>query len=290
MRAVRLLLLLALLPGAAGTVRAAEDEPFLIGRVAVKGAAFWRIPGAAARPTAVTRGGRPVPVSRAGAGRDLVFLAHDVATTHSAWAVYEVWGGGTPAEVPVLDAGAGEGVLPTATRRHAPDRLHGDLAAGRFEVYGAPGLPTWFLDAVPPGKGASLDLSPMGAAPGTPQTLSLEVYATRIGPVALTASWGGRTLGTSQAASAAGGTTLTWDVPADAVPAEGTALVLKDVSPPAPPPPPQDVSDGRGSLWVDALSLSGDYTYYDTEQGDGPRRICRGVHLGILGNFFGCAY
>ncbi len=140
----------------------------------------------------MTRRGRPVPAIRSGAGRDLVFLATDVSTDHSAWAVYEVWGGGEPeAEETFLTAEGGNEASPRATRRWAPDHVHGDLAAGRIEVYAPRAAPTWFLGWIPPGKGASLDLSPLRAAPGEAQTLTVEVFATRIGPVALEASWGG---------------------------------------------------------------------------------------------------
>ncbi len=43
--ALRILVLLPLLLAATGAVRAEEAERFLIGRVAVKEAGFWRVPG-----------------------------------------------------------------------------------------------------------------------------------------------------------------------------------------------------------------------------------------------------
>ena len=248
----------------------AEEAPRPIGRVAVRDDGFVRVTAerlqalgaSSADAVQVRRAGRAVPKAHPTAAGDLVFLATDHATNHSAWGVYELW---TPAAATGRRAPAGWHTsdtppLPLARRVHDPDFVHGALAAGRAEVYDHAHAPTWFLAYVDPGKSLSTDLDPLGAEPGTPQTLEVEVWATRIGEVTLHAAWGDHDLGTSTHASAAGGAIFRWLVPAEAVPAEGTALTLGDRSPPAPAAPPQDVSNDRGRLWIESLALTGHVT------------------------------
>jgi len=246
-------------------LRAGEDAAPLA-RVKVKEEGFCRVSAASlaglgvasAADVEVRLGGRRVPVSRAGEGGDLVFLAQGHATEHSTWGVYEILRRGTDPRPPLAPQG-GERKAATALARRvrAPDHVYGALAAGRPEAYDHPGAPTWFVTFIRPGGESVVDLDPLGALEGSSQTLEATVWANRIGEVALRAVWGGHDLGVARGPTAAGGAVFRWLVPHDAVPAEGTALRLVDESPPPPPPPPQDVTDGRGTLFVDALALSG---------------------------------
>lgn len=263
-----LVLLAGLVPLAAphGATFAGEG-PRLAARVAVKDDGFVRVSaeglemiGApSAAHVTVTRRGRAVPVCRLASPEDVVFLAHDHRSDHSAWGVYELWVHDEP-PIALLAPRTGEGIpTPTplpARRTLDDDQVHGPLAAAREEVYTAD-APTWFLAFIPPQRGIAIDLDPASPAPGEDQTLEVKAYATRIGLVALAASWGEHDLGTSQHPTAVGGATFVWEVPAEAVPPQGTALVLRDVSPPAPPPAPNDVSHGRGTLWIDEVTLVG---------------------------------
>ena len=180
-------------------------------------------------------------------------------TNTSAFGVYEIWlhDGEAPRTTPDATALEAEADPPVARRTLAVDKVHGPLAAARAEVYDHEHAPTWFLTRIPPGRSAATDLDPAGAAQGTDQTLTAHVWATRIGAVAIKARWGER--GSRRRLDRppqAERTSVA--VPADAVPAEGTALVLEDVSPKPPAPESQDISDHRGTLWVDALSLEGE--------------------------------
>lgn len=266
MRPRLLALVLCLLAfGGGGAARAADDAPDLL-RVAVRADGFYRVaPKALAvlppgPVRGVTRGGSPTPWE--GSREDgLVFLAHDVAKPTSGWAVYEIRTGAEEGP-PAADAPAAPAAAPAlrplpSARWMDRDVVFGDLAGGRAEVYAPAQAPTWFLASILPGRALELDLDPAGAAPGRDQTLRVDLWSTHVGAVALAASWGGHDLGIAEGPTAAGGATFEWRVPAAQVPAGPAALVVRDVSPPLPPPPPQDVSHGRGTLWVDRIGLVG---------------------------------
>ncbi|MHC5010680.1 MAG: C25 family cysteine peptidase [Planctomycetota bacterium] len=260
------------LGGAIARVSDAQPEerlPRVVGRVTVKDDGFVRIRAAelarvGAAPLThveVTRRGTRVPTLHVGSTGDLVFLAVDTAGRHTAYATYELWRHTEPVRgAPWLDVAVSaadeEPPVVPSLRVLSTDRVHGELASGEAEAYDGD-LPTWFLAHVRRGEGASIAVSPGGAAPLAQQELAVRVYGTHRGPVELAANWGGRDLGTATAASAAGGATLVWRVEADDVPAETTALLLRDVSPPPPPPPPLDVSTNRGELWIDEIRLQG---------------------------------
>lgn len=254
-------------PGVQADEGQADEGPLPIGRVAVRDDGFVRVTaerlealGALSTDAVeVRRRGRLVPQTVATPAGDLVFLAADHATNHSAWGVYELWlvPGGRRTVAAAAWRSSDLPPPPFARRVHDPDYVHGALAAGRAEVYDHPHAPTWFLAYVDPGKSVSTDLDPLGADPGSAQSLEVEVWATRIGEVTLHARWGEHDLGLSSHPSAAGGAVFRWLVPADALPPEGTALVLSDRSPPPPAPPAQDVSSERGRLWIESLALRG---------------------------------
>ena len=267
MRTSSRLLVVATMLLLVGPAARSEEAPRALGRVAVRDDGFVRVTAdrlralgvASARAVEVRRFGRPVPMAQPMANGDVVFIATDHATNHSAWGVYELWLVPDPAPRQAQGAWRTSDTppIPFARRVHDPDHVHGVLAAGRAEVYDHPHAPTWFVAFVDPGRSTSTDLDPMGAEPGTAQTLEIEVWATRIGEVTLHARWGEHDLGLSSHPSAAGGAVFRWLVPAEAVPAEGTAITVTDRSPSAPPPPPQDVSGDRGRLWFESLALSG---------------------------------
>ncbi len=242
-----------------------------IGLVRIQGDGFVRLEAealAALGPRSrgaleVRRQGRRVPQRRVGPGGDLVFLAWHTATPHSATAVFELWA------MPDAEPGAvaprkasDEPVEPVElraqpiTRHDDRDAMFGDVAAARPEVYAHAHVPTWFRYFIPPGRAIATPLPPL-ARGATHDAIEAVVYATRIGEVALRATWGGLDLGVARGQTAAGGATFRWLVPSGFEPPPDAKLQLKDVSPPAPPAPPQDVSSGRGTLWVDALRLEG---------------------------------
>ncbi len=258
-----LLLLLVAAPGP--DVRAGDAAELL--RVAVREEGFVAVspdtltalpPG---QGLSVTRRGHAV-LARGSRRDGLVFLAHDVARPTSAWAVYEVRATDVPAAPPPPDAGDAEGTAPPATPLEATrvvdrDTVFGALAGARPAVYAPAVAPTWFYGSILPGRGLDANIDPAGAAAGEDQVLGVDLWSTHVGEVALRATWGGKDLGVARVEAAAGGATLAWAVPANQVPSRSAALRLDDVSPPLPPAVPQDVSHGRGTLWVDRITLQG---------------------------------
>ncbi len=257
------------------------DDPHVVGRIKVSEPGFYRIPGSflariqlmKGHGLHVRRGGVPVPMVTHGAKGDVVFLAHDVAASHSRSAVYELISG--PARQirrvePDSENGAFQPV--TSTRRSDRDQIFGPLAAAVEEdksrdpavnvrVYDGEDVPHWFFGKVPAGQSFTVPLHASGAAKGADQTLEVHAYGTRLGSVALSASYGGKELGTSAVEridNAAGGAKFRWKVPAAAMPDGSGMLTLRDVSVDPPKPPRNDVSDGRGSIWVESISLAGE--------------------------------
>jgi hypothetical protein len=134
--------------------------------------------------------------------------------------------------------------------------MYGPAAAAEPSVY-LGDRPTWFHARIPAGDGASIPLSSAGALAGHDQVLEALVYATRPGEVSLEATWGSAALGASTAPDGTRGHVFTWRVPADQVPRDDALLVLKDASGALPPREPFDVTDDRGTSYVDAVSLVG---------------------------------
>ena len=274
--AVLLALLLPLPRAAADGAPAPSDGDAMrrLGLLEVQGDGFYRVPahvleglGASASTAQVRRGGRPVPTEAPEPGGDLVFLARGTATAASRVATFELWGrrDGGAAERPTASqasrelpssAAAVEPVALVTTHVDDADVMFGDMAAALPEVYAAPGTPTWFRYFIAPGQTIATPLPPL-ADDATHEEIEAVVYATRRGEVALRATWGGQPLGTARGPTAAGGATFRWLVPPRFGPPADARLELTDVSPPAPPPPRQDVSSGRGTLWVDGIRLRG---------------------------------
>ena len=257
MRAPTRLALLPLVLLLASPPAEAEEAPRPIGRVAVRDDGFVRVTAERLRalgaPSAdaveVRLRGRPVPTAAATPEGDLVFLAVDHATNHSAWGVYELWtrpaSAGRPASPAAWSSGSRcRGRF--ARRVHDPDYVHGALAAGRPEVYDHPHAPTWFLGAVGPGQSVSTRPGSAGRRRGTAQTLEVVVVGDPHRGGALHARGASTTSGSPAtrrppaARSSAG-----WCPPRRSRP-RARRWCSSDRSPPAPPAPPQDVSHDRG--------------------------------------------
>ena len=144
------------------------------------------------------------------------------------------------------------------------DRVFGAVAAESAEVY-ARSLPRWFLAKLEPGGSADVKIAFPAPGPEADATvrLQVEVVATHAGSVRLGARWGGRDLGTAEAARVPSTsqslfvdtTSLraTFALPASDVPAGDAPLTLTDRSDPLPAPSETDVSDDRGAVWVDRV-------------------------------------
>ena len=154
------------------------------------------------------------------------------------------------------------------------DRVYGELAAADPDIYAAPDLPVWFLAAVSPTRPATIQLAPRGSDPRASHVLGVTVYAAHRGTVALQATWGGRDLGIARVQHAVGGAALRWMLPPSAVPGEAQPLTLVDRSPRPPPAPARDVSNGRRTVYIDELSLTGiDTTPPSSTWSLGARRV-----------------
>lgn len=273
MRCLLLVLVLsfAFLSPAARTDAGEHDEPVRVGLVRVRADGPCRIPLARLRALGiddplrleVRRDGEPVPcLTSAEIGVDaahVVFAARDTARPHSAFAVYELWH--LPKPRAVLGVPASRGMdLP---RGLGLDRFHGELAAADVAIYNPreKQLPSWFLAVVPPGAAATIEFGPYGATPGTEQRLEVRVYGTWTDLATLHATWGGHSLGAAALADPTQRHLLTWRVPASKVPSGKAALVLHNASPAPAPPPRNDVSNHRGTLYVDSVMLAGPATY-----------------------------
>lgn len=262
MRTPRLLpalLLVALVPCGAGL---RGEEPGVGGpraRVTVAAAGFVRVKARALQAlgfraeqhVVVTRRGRRLPALQTRVGDDVVFLANDLPAPHTRQRVYTLAPGAAqerlrPPDSPPPLAGL---VLPRdeahAARWDDTPRLHGDLAAAEQEVYAAP-APSWFRERLPLGGELSLAVPPE-CVPGAPLTLSLEVHGTQPGGVLLGLTHAGRELRRT------GTVGVSFELEA----VDPTQpLVLKNLAPLV-PAPRNDVSDGRGTVWIRHLVWSG---------------------------------
>jgi hypothetical protein len=256
-----LLVLLVLLPAAPGAL-AEETKPQRL-RLEVNRDGYFQLP-----PTPdgvgswrVTRQGRGVPVARMADGQEAL-LATGVATPWSSRARYDLaYLGDDHVPPPPPPAGPLPGSLDAmpATRNLDHDLRFGPVAGARVAVY-AGDLPNWYLSTLPPQGTVTIDLAPAGAAPGHAQTLEVAFAGTHVGEATLRAVWGGHDLGVRTGPAAAGSnglTTLRWHVPADQVPAKAATLSLRDESPTMPRAHDRDVTDDRGRIWVDRISLRG---------------------------------
>lgn len=237
------------------------------GFVAVPAAELARL-GLGAVALRVRRHGREVPVWPHAPGADLVFLAEDVAGPHTRRAAFEVLAGGSaPAE------GGARTLAPTPPGPEALEVAHaervveardlvlGTQAAARAALYARP-TPHWFAGALEPGATAPLSLAADPAEAAGAQRLVLRAARTHEGPIALELriepTVGEPASGGAQAPVDEGGLLhFGFQIPAEAFGRGPPRLTLVDRSPAPPPPPPRDVSEERGLLWLDTLTLAG---------------------------------
>ncbi len=135
------------------------------------------------------------------------------------------------------------------------DLVFGPVAAADAKVYDAR-VPDWYLARLEPNGTAEIPvaLPAPGPADGATVTVRVAIVGTLDEPVALHAAWGGTDLGETSVASARGGATLTFTTSAADV-AAATSLRIEDRSPAPPPPQALDVSDDRGVVWIDSVTV-----------------------------------
>ena len=137
------------------------------------------------------------------------------------------------------------------------DRVFGDVAAALPEVYDRP-VPHWFLARLE--KGRIVDLPIALPAPGPVEdgtvTIAVDIAPTHEGLVRLRAAWGETDLGPTIAVRTDTGARVSWHVPAKSVPPPGPPLRVFDWTEELPPTPLQDVSDDRGVVWIDAVTVT----------------------------------
>ncbi len=261
----RYLLLLALLLVGAGTVHAeGESGPTRVGLIRLRDDGAYRITREQWRGLGISdplrlevrRSGKALTTfvgAEAGLADGAIgFAATRTASAHSAFAVYELWQ--QPKARPPRQAPPSPGVpLPRAI---TTDRLWGPLPAAEPAIYDR-AMPHWFLGLAPRGQAATIQLGPLGAAPGSAQILEVDIRGAWSDLAILEARWGEVALGRAATADASGGATLQWTLAPGAVPAAPAALVLRNVSPTPSAPPRHDVSEGRGTLAIDAVRLVG---------------------------------
>ncbi len=260
---VALLALLVLAPAAPGDARPAADVR--VGRIVLADPGTYRLEPGQLRELGiedplrvdVRRAGKPVPqwrdVSVAKVSGCVVFAARAPRADHGRYAVYEVWQLARPASPTPADAPEGF----RKRREDARNRVLGALAAADPTIYDLE-VPVWFLGLAPPGQSMPVDLGAADSEPGSTQMLVAEVFTTWFGPVEMHATWNGADLGRARTVSGVGGAKLTWRVPPEALPKDKPArLMLRNVSPPPPPPPARDVSERRGTIFVDRVRLEG---------------------------------
>ena len=137
------------------------------------------------------------------------------------------------------------------------DLVFGDVAAALPEVYDRK-VPHWFLARLE--KGKIVDLPVALPAPGPVEegtvTIAVDIAPTHEGLVRLRAVWGDTDLGPTIAVRTDTGARATWHVPAKSVPPPGPPLRVFDWTEELPPTPLQDVSDDRGVVWIDSVTVS----------------------------------
>ncbi len=285
-----LLALLVLIPAPSG-VLAEESGPSRL-TLEVRQDGFFLLPPTPGGVDSwrVTRAGQAVPMVRTASGQEALF-AHDVATRWSGRAQFELEDlGDGPVPPPPPGAGPLPGTLDAmpSSRHLDHDLRFGPVAGARVPVYAAD-TPNWYLATLAHEGTVTIDVSPSGAASGHAQILEVAFAGTHVGDATLRAVWGGHDLGVRTGPAAAGSnglTTLRWPVPADHVPSKTATLSLRDESPPMPKAHDRDVTDDRGRIWIDRISLVGTTTLiadeslrvYDLYQPDGTTPI-HGVHL-----------
>lgn len=167
--------------------------------------------------------------------------------------------------IEALEGGAapGEGAtrLPAA-RTFDQDLMYAQVAAGRPRVYAGP-HPWWFFTRLLAGETRTVFFGTASSEAGHMQTIEAQVTPTHAGEVALRASWGGVDLGVRKTRIPATDTpqaapVLTWRIDGKDVPTDAKAeFILQDVSPAPPPRPRHDVSDGRGMVWIERVTIHG---------------------------------
>ncbi|MDA1196033.1 MAG: C25 family cysteine peptidase [Planctomycetota bacterium] len=257
----RVVWLLLLLP--MGAVARAEEGPPTnrIALLTVRGEGPRRIDEAAWRALGVDdprllvlrRDGEPVTLyGQAGA---LFFAARGLPGESTGIATYELERLDSPG--PALESPPVAGVaLP---REVAFDRVHGALPAATPAIYdpASATLPRWFLGMAPPGQELKLVLDALGAEPGTEQTLEVEIYGTWDGLAVLEGTWGDVALGRVASPDPSSEHIVRFALSPGMVPDHAQPLTLRNVSPPPGPPPARDVSEDRGTLYIDAVRLVG---------------------------------
>ena len=186
---------------------------------------------------------------------------HDDAI--SAWVYLPDGASNRPA---VVDLPAGLGIdLPVALTARGSvrverflfndDLVFGGVAGAKPEVYDRT-LPHFFLAKIEKGGSApiALDLPDPGPAPNARVLLKVSLAPTHEGLVQLSATWGSTTLAPVAAVRTDGLSTVSFSCEGKDV-ARGTPLVLHDATTSIPPTTPDDASDDRGAIWIDAVDV-----------------------------------
>lgn len=137
------------------------------------------------------------------------------------------------------------------------DRVFGDVAAALPEVYDR-AVPHWFLARLEKGRIVDLPvgLPPPGPVDDSTVTIAVDIAPTHEGLVRLRATWGETDLGPAIAVKTDVGARVSWSMPAKGIPPPGTSLRIYDWTEELPPLPAQDVSDDRGVVWIDAVTVT----------------------------------
>jgi hypothetical protein len=274
-RAPSLLALVALLLMPLGRARAGDPPPPGFKpqavRVFVDSPGFYRVKSAALRALGLSddqhleawSGWKQLLVHTSRVGDDPVFLVHPTFRFHPRPASVTLRVGRpvqvAPPRPPTGPSGGpGPDTWPRLTRFSAEPHAFGALAAAELEVY-APDpefgavIPTWFLGHIP--RGGTFEIPPEAAAlPGSTQELGLVVRLTQPGQAQILATQAGEAIGTSETESHSSGVSqIKWTVGALD---PSKAITLRDVTP-AVPAPDRDVSDDRGSIWIETMAWTG---------------------------------
>ncbi len=185
-------------------------------------------------------------------------VAVRVAGTHGRQAVLEFWPECETYEGPPLpETLVDDGTAAVERFTWDEDLVFGDVAAALPEVYDRK-VPHWFLARLEKGRIVDLPvgLPPPGPVDDSTVTIALDIAPTHEGLVRLRATWGETDLGPAIAVKTDTGARVSWSMPAKGVPPPGTSLRIYDWTEELPPLPAQDVSDDRGVVWIDAVTVT----------------------------------
>lgn len=253
-------LALVLLAGTPASGGPAAPREGLRARVTVEGPGFVRVRSAALQALGfqpqqgveVTRAGERVPVLQDSVADDLVFLATQPGGRRS----YTLHARAGPSRRAVdASRAAPDQPLPkgfdaardeaSALCLEALPRVHGPQAAAEAEAYARPG-PTWFHARLAPGEQVAVPL-PAGTLPDVPLRLRVMAQVTQPGPITLSVEHAG----SQQEVRGHAGLAVTLPRPDPSQP-----VVLRHATPIL-PAPRNDVSAGRGTVWIEALQWEG---------------------------------